>query len=186
MSHRKILYFAYCANMLSNRMECCVHKSVKRKETAKLEGYKMVYGQFSKIWYGTLPTIIKSPKNVVWGSTWEFEETYKQYLDELMGVGEGIYKPVTVELSSLKARGGTFPALTYQLVKKPAQPTMKYGIILKKYRPSKVYQEQLLAGAEEACLPLYYRKWLRSIRHNGYTGSVLPKLDVDIDPLKLD
>uniref|UniRef100_T1HW05 Uncharacterized protein n=1 Tax=Rhodnius prolixus TaxID=13249 RepID=T1HW05_RHOPR len=37
MSHRKILYFAYCANMLSNRMECCVHKSVKRKETAKLE-----------------------------------------------------------------------------------------------------------------------------------------------------
>uniref|UniRef100_A0A171A451 gamma-glutamylcyclotransferase n=1 Tax=Triatoma infestans TaxID=30076 RepID=A0A171A451_TRIIF len=186
MSHKKILYFAYCANMLSNRMECCVHKSVVRKEAAKLEGYKMEYGEFSKVWYGTLPTIVKNPNSVVWGCLWELQECYKHLLDELQGVGEGIYKPINVELVSQKAKGGTFAAMTYQLVKDPPIPQMKYGIVLKKFRPSMVYQEQLIEGAREACLPLYYRKWLMSIRHNGYTGSVLPNLDVDIDPIKLD
>ncbi|KAK9511314.1 hypothetical protein O3M35_005888 [Rhynocoris fuscipes] len=174
MSGKKILYWAYCANMLANRMECCVHKSVKRLEPAQLKDHILAYGRFSPQWYGTLPTIIKYPNGEVWGSIWELDESHQKLLDELQGVNAGIYEPIKIEVV---AHRGVVNALTYKLVENPPKPEKKYGIPLKKYRPSKIYKEQMIAGAVESCLPLYYRKQLLRMPDNGYTGSVLPVFD---------
>ncbi|XP_014241822.1 gamma-glutamylcyclotransferase-like [Cimex lectularius] len=174
---RTFFYFAYCTNMLSNRMECCVGKNVRRVRSAKLEDYKLMFGQFSPIYYGTLPTIVKECDCQVWGSLWEVPECLKPKLDELMGVPSKIYKPLTVMMQSEKSRGGLFEAYTYQLNETPAKPDTINGLWKMKFRPSKIYHDDLIEGAEEACLPVYYRRWIRQIPNNGYTGSVKPDLE---------
>ncbi|KAL1115068.1 hypothetical protein AAG570_007099 [Ranatra chinensis] len=175
MAKKKLLYFAYCVNMLSTRMDCCVHSSVKRKGIGKLVNYKLVFGEYSKVWQGCLATIVPHQDSVVWGSLWEMDDCHRPKLDSLQGVSSNIYQLLKVDISSLKGKAGTFESFTYKLVKDPETPKMKHGKLMKRFRPSKIYMDELIEGACEACLPVEYRKWLRSIPHNGYTGSVLPR-----------
>ncbi|KAF6199842.1 hypothetical protein GE061_006140 [Apolygus lucorum] len=179
MSGRKFIYFAYDNLMLSTRMLCCVQRNAKRVGLGKLANHRLMFGDFSPDWYGTMPTIKKKCECVVWGSLWELDDCFRAKLDEVQGVKKGLYIPVTVQISSLNVKGGTFPALTHKLKKDPPEPELFEGIWRKKFRPSKLYHEELLDGAEESCLPVYYRKWLMQIPHNGFTGSVLPDLKDD-------
>ncbi|BES98966.1 gamma-glutamylcyclotransferase activity [Nesidiocoris tenuis] len=176
MSGRKFVYFAYDNLMLSNRMLCCVQRDARRLGLGKLANHKLTFGHFSPDWYGTLPTIKKSCDCVVWGTLWELNECYRAKLDEVQGVKKGLYVPMTVEVSTVNAKGGTFPATTHKLKLEPADPELFEGVWRKKDRPSKLYHEELIDGAEESCLPVYYRKWLKRIPHNGYTGSIRPNL----------
>lgn len=182
---KKLLYFAYCVNMLSSRMECCVDKRIIRKGLGKLEGHILLFGSYNTVWHGCLPSIVpvKDKNQVVWGALWEIDECMIPKLDSLQGVASKVYKPVEVDISALKAKGGTFKALSYSLVVDPPVPELYKGRPKMKFRPSKLYLEEMQEGAEESCLPIYYRRYLKTISHNGYTGSVKPDLKTEEDPL---
>ncbi|XP_024218189.1 gamma-glutamylcyclotransferase [Halyomorpha halys] len=185
MSRKKLLYFAYCVNMLSSRMECCVDKSCVRKGLGKLEGHVLMFGSYNKVWQGCLPTIVpvKDKSAVVWGALWQVEQCLQPKLDTLQGVASRIYEPIEVDISALRAKGGTFKAISYRLIPEPPVPELYKGKPKMRFRPSKLYLEEMQEGAEESCLPIYYRRYLKTISHNGYTGSVLPDLRTEEEPM---
>ncbi|CAH1407938.1 unnamed protein product [Nezara viridula] len=174
---KKYLYFAYCVNMLSSRMECCVDKNIVRKGHAKLDGYKLLFGSYNEEWEGCLPTIAKSccSDDVVWGVLWEVDESVKPRLDRLQGVGNKIYEQCEVEVNVFKSSSAA-RAMTYRLAKRPLSPILYRDLHPRlRYRPSKLYLEEMVKGAAESGLPTFYLKKLKNIAHNGYgkgTGEI--------------
>lgn len=169
---KKYLYFAYCVNMLSSRMECCVDKNIVRVSNARLDGHKMLFGSYNDEWEGCIPTIVKShcPDDVVWGVLWEVDESFKQRLDRLQRVTAKIYQEFDVDVFVFK-NSSTVRAVTYRLTKRPLTPILYHDMHPKiQYRPSKLYLDEMVKGAVEAGLPTFYLKKLKNTAHNGYTG----------------
>ncbi|XP_014285138.1 gamma-glutamylcyclotransferase [Halyomorpha halys] len=173
---KKHLYFAYCVNMLSSRMECCVDKNIVQKGHAKLDGYKLLFGSYNEEWEGCLPTIVKShcSDDVVWGVLWEVDNSVKPRLDRLQGVTAKIYQEFEVDVNVFKSISKV-RAMTYRLSKRPATPILYKEMQPKmlpkmQYRPSKLYLEEMIKGAEEAGLPTFYLRKLKITPHNGFIG----------------
>ena len=64
--------------------------------------------------------------------------------------------------------GSVLQAVTYYLVTGQEEDR----------RPSAVYKDVIVRGAEEHGVPSHYVDWLRSIQDNGYSGEVSLGLDL--------
>lgn len=78
-----------------------------------------------------------------------------------------------VELPDGKSRS----ARVYQQTKTPPKVENVEDIPIER-RPSAVYLNTILKGAEESGLPQDYQNWLKRIPHNGYSGPVDIGLDL--------
>eukprot|EP00092_Neocalanus_flemingeri_P063501 GFUD01076864.1.p1 GENE.GFUD01076864.1~~GFUD01076864.1.p1 ORF type:complete len:173 (-),score=69.32 GFUD01076864.1:83-601(-) len=164
MASKTFLYFAFGSNLLTERIHINNPSAVFRT-IAKLKDHRLDFNYFSQRWKGAAATIIPTPDNHVWGVLWELNMEHMETLDQQEGVPT-VYnrKMVEVELED----GTKEEAVTYFLVKPEEEDK----------RPSFVYKDVIVRGAEEHSIPGEYLEWLRGIEDNGYRGDVKVKLDL--------
>ena len=101
----------------------------------------------------------------VWGVLWELDMEHMDTLDQQEGVPH-VYnkKQVMVECEN----GTKHEAVTYFLIKPDEEDK----------RPSGVYKDVIVRGAEEHHLPPDYIQKLRQVEDNGYRGNVSVTVDL--------
>ena len=152
------LYFGYGSNLFSERIHIN-NPSAKKVSIARLDDYKLSFGNFSKGWGGASATIKPQKGSHVWGVVWEIDVKHLPSLDKQEGVpyvyqrleNKIVTTPETKKLS----------VLTYHLVK---------GLDMDPV-PSGVYHSIILKGAMENNLPGVYMDFLRGIKNNGFMGN---------------
>merc|ERR1711936_529450 len=164
MTKKTFLYFAFGSNLLTERIHINNPSAVFRS-IAKLKEHKLDFNYFSKRWQGAAATIIPTRESHVWGVLWELNMEHLETLDRQEGV-PNVYnrKMVEVELED----GSSAEAVTYFLIKPEEEDK----------RPSYVYKNVILRGAEEHNIPEEYLEKLRGIEDNGYKGEVTVGLDL--------
>ncbi|CAG0878929.1 unnamed protein product [Darwinula stevensoni] len=156
-------YFAYGSNLLTDRIKLN-NPSAKLKTIGRVSDYALAFDYYSRRWQGAAATIVPSEGSEVWGVVWELSEHDKRTLDKQEGVGSGIYRPIEVSVKTKE--DFILPCRAYQLIALEEQDK----------RPSKVYKDVIIRGAEEHGLPHDYIEKLRMIEDNGYDGPVTIKL----------
>ena len=139
---RKLLYFAYGAEMLSSRIRsrCASPKVVA---TARLADHCLGFYGYSPIWDGGLETVLPAPGREVWGVVYELCFTDADSLDTWQGVrlnGTGSYFHTPAEV--VDAKGAAYAVLVY-----------KKNVLGEPSVPSRPYLDAILAGACEQALP---------------------------------
>ncbi|XP_063242880.1 gamma-glutamylcyclotransferase-like isoform X3 [Bacillus rossius redtenbacheri] len=165
----KFLYFAYGSNLLAQRLHIN-NPSAVRVAAAKLENYRLDFGTVpSRSWGGTPATIVPDDSEHCWGAVWEIDLADLPSLDRQEGVGEGLYFPRNVTVTSLD--GERYLCRTYQLTETPPALGRNQTRPLES-RPSYIYWQVIIQGARESGLPQEYIQKLNNIQHNGYNGTV--------------
>jgi len=168
ISKNSFLYFAYGSNLSTARIHVS-NPSARKVDVGKLTDYRLDFDYFSLRWKGAAATIMPEKGHHLYGVLWELDNEHLESLDIQEGVEKGIYEvhPVQVEIPN----GELIQARCYKLIQPPE----------KDKRPSKVYLDVILKGANENGLPEEYIKYLQGIEHNGYSGEV----NVNMDLLKV-
>eukprot|EP00090_Calanus_glacialis_P003268 TRINITY_DN12421_c0_g1_i1.p1 TRINITY_DN12421_c0_g1~~TRINITY_DN12421_c0_g1_i1.p1 ORF type:complete len:186 (-),score=78.48 TRINITY_DN12421_c0_g1_i1:50-568(-) len=164
MAKKTFLYFAFGSNLLTERIQINNPSAVFRN-IAKLRDHKLDFNYFSQRWQGAAATIIPTLDSQVWGVLWELDMEHLETLDMQESVPT-VYNRKTVEV---ELQDGTKEeAFTYFMVKPEEEDK----------RPSYVYKDVIVRGAEEHNIPQEYLDWLRGIEDNGYRGDVNVALDL--------
>ena len=161
---KTFLYFAYGSNLLTERIHIN-NPSAKFQAIAKLSEHKLDFNYFSQRWQGAAATVIPHTEDHVWGVLWELDQEHEASLDRQEGV-PSVYNRKQVEVEC--GDGARVTALTYFLIKPEEQDK----------RPSGVYKDVIVRGAEEHGIPPYYIDRLRSVEDNGYMGEVSVNVDL--------
>ncbi|TGZ44732.1 Gamma-glutamylcyclotransferase [Temnothorax longispinosus] len=96
-----------------------------------------------------------------------FNSNAKSTLDKQEGVQDDIYHPMTVNVET--PDGTTLTCRVYQQCNNPKEYIKPENYPMDR-RPSPLYLNMILKGAEENNLPTDYMKFLKTIPHNGYKG----------------
>ncbi|XP_045101680.1 gamma-glutamylcyclotransferase-like [Portunus trituberculatus] len=164
--HNCFLYFAYGSNLLKERIHIN-NPSARMIGVGKLKDYRLDFNHFSKRWKGAAATIVEDPGSYVYGVVWELANEDMVNLDRQEGVHQKIYRAMDVKVETEK--GDHVEARSYQIIR-PLEDDR---------RPSYVYMDVIIRGAKANGLPEDYIKFLESIEHNGYKGSVEINLQLD-------
>ncbi|KAK2830363.1 hypothetical protein Q5P01_018294 [Channa striata] len=165
----RFFYFAFGSNLLKERLQlanpsaifCCI---------GRLKDYKLNFGLWEEhvenTWHGGVATIESCPGAEVWGVIWTLSNDNLTSLDNQEGVSLGIYSPLEVSVETEK---GLMLCRTYQI--------NNFHACL----PSPQYKQVVCLGAEQNGLPVEYRKNLKVILTNNYSGpSILDQLKLDL------
>ncbi|XP_064640002.1 gamma-glutamylcyclotransferase-like [Lineus longissimus] len=161
-------YFGYGSNLFKQRLHLASPSAVF-VSPAKLENYKLRFGKTSKRWEGAVATVIETPGDHVWGAVWKIDQKHRQTLDEQEEVLSGWYRPIEVDVTAAKD-GSTVKCISYQL-------TTLYGPLDSPDapppdKPSPHYKDVIVRGAAESALPKDYIEKLKSIKDNGFCGTI--------------
>ena len=167
---RKLLYFAYGAEMLSSRIRsrCASPKVVA---TARLADHCLGFYGYSPIWDGGLETVLPAPGREVWGVVYELCFTDADSLDTWQGVrlnGTGSYFHTPAEV--VDAKGAAYAVLVY-----------KKNVLGEPSVPSRPYLDAILAGACEQALPAQAIETLEALAARPATYPV-PKFGLARQP----
>ncbi|XP_076626531.1 gamma-glutamylcyclotransferase [Colletes latitarsis] len=163
---KKFLYFAYGSNMLMKRIHINNPTAV-RKDIGILKNFRLDFLTHSKRWGGCSATIVPTERYNVWGVIWELHEHNLPTLDCQEGVADKVYFPLMVEVET--PNGNVLNCRVYQQCNNP-DDHMKLRLLPSHRRPSPLYIETILKGAQENQLPCDYIKFLETIPHNEYNG----------------
>lgn len=153
----KFLYFGFGSNLLTERIHIN-NPSAKKVTIARLDGYKLSFGNFSRGWGGASATI-KHPEGChVWGVVWEIDLKHLPCLDQQEGVPHVYQRLENMEVITPESE--KLSVLTYHLVK---------GLDMDPV-PSAIYHNVILKGALEHNLPEEYFNFLQAIKNNGFMG----------------
>lgn len=141
-----MLYFAYGSNMDPDQMRERA-PGARALGPARLPGHRLFFTHDSAGWAGGVASISPDASSDVWGVLWRIDDRDLAALDEYEGYPAAYTRTtVTVEIA-----GGRRDALVYV-----AMPTVGK-------RPSEVYLECIVRGAEAHGLPGEYVESLRKI-----------------------
>ncbi|KAK2577541.1 hypothetical protein KPH14_003625 [Odynerus spinipes] len=160
------LYFAYGSNLLMKRIHFNNPTAV-RKDIGCLKNYRLDFITFTKRWGGAAATIVPTENFCVWGAIWELDKCNLSTLDCQEGVTDSIYFPLIVNVETLS--GAILECRVYQQCSTPKE-YIKPMLLPKERRPSPLYLETVIKGAQESKLPNSYINFLKTIPHNGYKG----------------
>ncbi|XP_065341802.1 gamma-glutamylcyclotransferase-like isoform X2 [Cloeon dipterum] len=165
----KFLYFAYGSNLLDKRIHIN-NPSAVRKTHAKLEGYRLDFAGFSRRWGGAVATIEPQTNTHMWGAVWELGNEHIESLDRQEGVQDGVYSVLQVNVTSESGR--SYKCRTYRYNTKAPFTGGSYGDLPADRRPSPLYLETILRGANQSHLPESYVRLLSSIKSNGHNAGM--------------
>jgi len=139
---RRLLYFAYGAEMLSSRirLRCAAPQAVA---VARLADHRLGFYGYSPIWDGGLETVVPAVGSEVWGVVYELSASDADSLDTWQGVrlnGTGSY--FHYPAAATDSQGATYEALVY-----------KKDVLGEPTAPSRPYLDAIVAGAREHSLP---------------------------------
>ncbi|XP_077272846.1 gamma-glutamylcyclotransferase [Temnothorax americanus] len=160
------LYFAYGSNLFSKRIRLSNPTAVM-KNIGYIKNFRLDFHRYSKRWQGASATIVETENSVVWGVVWELNKCNLATLDNQEGVRDDIYHPMTVNVET--PDGTTLTCRVYQQCNNPKEHIKPENYPMDR-RPSPLYLNMILKGAEENHLPTDYVKFLKTIPHNGYKG----------------
>lgn len=162
------LYFGYGSNLLAKRIRIR-NPTAQRKAIAKLDNYRFDFNRKSGRWGGCTATIVPDPGKYVWGAVWEINSSDMDDLDKQEGVHDNIYSALQVKVTTTD--GNVLECRVYQLIEQP-ETYVPAPLLPIERRPSRIYLEVILQGAQESKLPEDYFQFLKSFPHNGYEGPV--------------
>ncbi|XP_012225596.1 gamma-glutamylcyclotransferase-like isoform X2 [Linepithema humile] len=153
------LYFAYGSNLLTKRIRLS-------NSTAIMKDIGFIK-RYSKRWCGPSATIVETENFTVWGVIWELDNCNLTTLDCQEGVQDNLYHAMFVNVET--PNGTILKCRVYQQCSNPKEYIKPIDFPMNK-RPSPLYLNMILKGAEEHNLPTDYIKFLKTIPHNGYEG----------------
>ncbi|XP_076680046.1 gamma-glutamylcyclotransferase [Andrena cerasifolii] len=162
----KFLYFAYGSNMLMKRIHIN-NPTAEHKDIGLLKNFRLDFATHSKRWGGCSATIVPTENYNVWGVVWELHESNMSTLDSQEGVANKLYFPLMVDVET--SSGEILKCRVYQQHNNPGEH-VKLRLLPNHRRPSPLYLETILKGAQESQLPADYIKFLETIPHNKYDG----------------
>ncbi|KAH0547398.1 gamma-glutamylcyclotransferase-like [Cotesia glomerata] len=169
-----LLYFAYGSNLLESRLHIA-NPNATFFDIARLEDYRIDFVGNSKVWSGSVGTIVELPGSHVWGVIWELPASEISNLDRQEGVHTGKYKAFNVNVTT--PDGEIFECRTYKQSLDPEE-IVELDQLPDDRLPSVSYMKVIIKGAKEKKLPEEYIKFLESIKFNP-EGTHMPKgLDV--------
>ncbi|KAL5292403.1 GGCT.2 family protein [Megaselia abdita] len=155
---KKIYYFAYGSNMLSDRF--FVSNKGTRKGPGILNDFMLGFNAFVSGWNGGVVAIIRKKGSIVEGAVWEVDEESIKTLD----IQEEFYNRITVDIE-LRS-GEIIQCETYEFkdsyMLEASDESVKYATL-----PSLTYLKVIVKGAEESNLHKDYIHFLRTMNHNG-------------------
>ncbi|XP_012533929.1 gamma-glutamylcyclotransferase-like isoform X2 [Monomorium pharaonis] len=160
------LYFAYGSNLFTKRIRLDNPTAVM-KHIGYIKNFRLDFNRYSKRWRGTSATIVETENSVVWGVVWELHKCNLATLDCQESVQDNIYRAMSVNVETPDGR--TLNCRVYQQCNNPKEYIKPEDFPIDK-RPSPLYLNMILRGAEENNLPFEYIKFLKTIPHNGYEG----------------
>lgn len=160
------LYFAYGSNLLAKRIHLNNPTAVM-KNIGYIKNFRLDFEKYSKQWCGASATIVETENSTVWGVIWELDNHNLTTLDSQEGVQDNIYHAMSVNVTT--PSGTILKCRVYQQCNNPKEYIKPMDLPMSK-RPSPLYLNTILKGAEENNLPTDYIKFLRTIPHNGYKG----------------
>jgi len=145
-----MLYFAYGSNMDWPRMrERCANAQFLLKSL--LPDWELLFTRTSrKLKCGTAD-VLPSPGNSVWGVVYHVDAEDRRKLDAKEGVGIGAYRPENIRVYAEGDKSRPMDVFTYVVCAKESP----------RPKPSRLYLDHLLDGAEKWRLPAEYIKTLR-------------------------
>ncbi|XP_059488222.1 gamma-glutamylcyclotransferase-like [Neocloeon triangulifer] len=165
----KFWYFAYGSNLLDKRIHIN-NPSAVRQTNAKLQGYRLDFAGFSRRWGGAVATIEPEEGTHMWGAVWKMDTDQIDSLDRQEGVKDGVYQVLHVNVTD--AAGSTYNCRTYRYNAKEPLTGGTYSKIPQARRPSPIYLETILRGANQSSLPKSYIDKLSSIPSNGHDSGM--------------
>ncbi|XP_070155972.1 gamma-glutamylcyclotransferase [Polyergus mexicanus] len=160
------LYFAYGSNLLAKRIHLNNPTAVM-KDIGYIKNFRLDFQRYSKRWHGASATIVETENSIVWGVVWELDKCNLSTLDCQEGVQDNIYHVMSVNVETLN--GTTLNSRVYQQCNNPKE-YIKLADLSIDRRPSPLYLDTILKGAQENNLPDDYIGFLKTIPHNGYIG----------------
>ncbi|CAD6217241.1 GSCOCG00004741001-RA-CDS [Cotesia congregata] len=165
-----LLYFAYGSNLLESRLHIA-NPNATFFDIARLEDYRIDFVGNSKVWSGSVGTIVELPGCHVWGVIWELPASEISNLDRQEGVHTGKYKAFNVSVTT--PEGETFECRTYKQSLDPEE-IVELDQLPDNRLPSMAYIKVIIKGAKQKKLPEEYIKFLESIKFNP-EGTHTPK-----------
>ncbi|XP_025268249.1 gamma-glutamylcyclotransferase-like [Camponotus floridanus] len=162
----KFLYFAYGSNLLAKRIHLSNPTAVV-KDIGYIKNFRLDFQRYSTRWHGASATIVETENSVVWGVIWELDRSNLSTLDYQEGVQDNIYRVLSVNVET--PNGTILNCRVYQQCTNPKE-YMKLVDLSMDRRPSPLYLDTILKGAQENNLPTDYIELLKTIPHNGYEG----------------
>lgn len=159
---------------------------IAKKPIIHLQNFQLDFATYSNRWKGCSATIVAKKDSVVWGALWEIDNVHLESLDRWLkvfshcfqlkknvfrqeGVADNLYIPLTVNVET--PEGKNLECRVYQQT--ATFPTLEdIGELPEDRRPSVIYLNTILKGAQESALPVEYQNVLKRIPHNGYDGKV--------------
>ncbi|EZA55182.1 hypothetical protein DMN91_001351 [Ooceraea biroi] len=160
------LYFAYGSNLLAKRIRLNNPTAVVR-DVGYIKNFRLDFNRYSKRWRGTSATIVETENSTVWGVVWQLDKCNLSTLDCQEGVQDNIYHAMSVNVETCD--GATLECRVYQQCDNPKERVQPVDLPMDR-RPSPLYLDMIVKGAEENNLPASYIKFLKTIPHNGYEG----------------
>ncbi|XP_014488440.1 PREDICTED: gamma-glutamylcyclotransferase-like [Dinoponera quadriceps] len=160
------LYFAYGSNLLAKRIRLNNSTAVV-KSIGYIKNFRLDFQRYSKRWHGASATIVETNDSIVWGVVWELDKCNLPTLNRQEGVQDNIYHAMSVDV--ITPNGTTLNCRVYQQCHNPTE-YMKPADLPMDRKPSPLYLETIIKGAQENNLPDDYIKFLKSIPNNGYKG----------------
>ncbi|CAH8869429.1 unnamed protein product [Trichobilharzia szidati] len=150
-------YFAFGSNLLKERIQLS-NKSAEYVGVGVVNDYILSFGGYSNNWFGATATIKPSPSSCVYGTVWKMCMSDMRTLD-LQESAPVLYTPVEISVKLASDTSSAINCRTYMLnASEPGDP-------------SPYYLDIIVRGAVQSRLPQTYIDWLKSIKHNGYSGS---------------
>ncbi|XP_050463249.1 gamma-glutamylcyclotransferase-like [Cataglyphis hispanica] len=160
------LYFAYGSNLLAKRIHLN-NPTAKMKDIGYIKNFRLDFQRYSKRWHGASATIVETKNSIVWGVIWELDKCNLPTLDCQEGVQDNIYHVMSVNVETLN--GTTLNCRVYQQCNNPKEYIKPADLPIDR-RPSPLYLNMILKGAQENNIPDDYIEFLKTIPHNGYEG----------------
>ncbi|XP_032688501.1 gamma-glutamylcyclotransferase-like [Odontomachus brunneus] len=160
------LYFAYGSNLLAKRIRLNNPTAVMR-DIGYIKNFRLDFQRYSKRWHGASATIVETNDTIVWGVVWELDKCNLSTLDCQEGVQDNIYHAMSVNVET--PNGTTLNCRVYQQCHNPTEYIIPVDLPVDR-RPSPLYLEMIIKGAQDNNLPNYYISFLKSIPDNEYKG----------------
>lgn len=160
------LYFAYGSNLLRKRIHLNNPTAVM-KDIGYIKNFRLDFQRYSKRWRGASATIVETENSIVWGIVWELDKCNLSTLDCQEGVQDDIYHAMSVNVET--SNGTTLNCRVYQQCNNPKEYIKPADLSIDR-RPSPLYLNMILKGAQENNLPVNYMEFLKTIPHNEYEG----------------
>ncbi|XP_020280416.1 gamma-glutamylcyclotransferase-like [Pseudomyrmex gracilis] len=173
----KFLYFAFGSNLHAKRIRRNNPTAVKR-DIGYIKNFRLDFNTYSELWRGAAATIVETDDSVVWGVIWEIDNCDLSALDRQEGVSNQIYRPLFVDVET--PDGTIHNCRVYQQCDNPKEH-VKPADLPTNRRPSPLYINLIVKGAEANQLPADYVKFLKSVPHNGYEGEYGISLSLNQD-----